>query len=109
MDKPTENVKPHANSLWEKQKEEDFPIQVLRNGMKPSDESRELDIKKPLEYKDCWVDVYEGPNGIGFVVNYEIVKDTDTYVKSENYGQETWRSSDWTLQVKEKLDAKHLD
>lgn len=108
MAKPTENAKLEANKVFGKQP--DIPVQVLRGGRKPSDETRELkDWQIPAGYNDCWVDVYEGPLGRGFVVNYEIVKGSETWIRSENFGPERWRTSDWTLVPEEKELAKRID
>ena len=96
MSKPTERVREHAESVWVRQKELVFPIQTLRGGGKPSDESREVGLEIPAQYNDCWVDVYDGPLGIGFVVNYQIVNGGVSYVRSQNFGPEVWRNTDWT-------------
>lgn len=41
------------------------------------------------------VDVYDGPDGKGFVVVYETVLDGVVYQMVENYGPETWRGHGW--------------
>lgn len=56
----------------------------------------ELGVAPPVGV-DCWVDVYDGPLGKGFVVNYRAVADDGTVLeKRVNSGPEDWRESDWT-------------
>lgn len=45
---------------------------------------------------DFWVDVYDGPQGKGYVVNYETTRDGKKIVKRINVGAETHREQDWT-------------
>lgn len=68
--------------------------QILRGGGKPSDVSKATAVvARPA--MPFWVDVYEGPKGKGYVVNYEIVKDGKTLRKAINFGPEEWRERDW--------------
>lgn len=80
----------------------DFPIQTLRGRKLPTDARPGSDKKlaaleeAPAGY-ETWVDVYEGPDGVGYVINFEIVKGKDTYRKCVNVGPEKYREQDWTL------------
>src|SRR3990167_102050 len=86
----------HADLIESLQKNRSFPLQTLRGGGKPSDVAdRKNWIDSPTGYEN-WVDVYEGPKGIGYVVSYEVLRDTKLYRKSINYGPEDWREQDWT-------------
>jgi len=78
-----------------------FPLQLLRHssGKKPTDVAESWDdakIDPPPAGYDSWVDVYEGPRGIGYVVNYELDKAGTLYQKHINYGPEKEREQDWT-------------
>ncbi len=88
----------HAEVEKVEQDKRAFPQQVLRGGLRPTDAKG--DWVKPNDpdpsITDYWVDVYDGPRGIGWVANYEKVEDGKTYVKRINYGPETERDSDWT-------------
>jgi hypothetical protein len=42
------------------------------------------------------VDVYNGPEGKGYVVITSFIKGGDTFQKSENFGPEKWRGYDWS-------------
>lgn len=97
MPAPTANPAAHAAQLRNDQPVGEFPVQVLRGGGQPSDESRTLALNKPAQYDDCWIDVYEGPSGIGFVVNYEIVDGAETWQRALNFGGEHHRTHGWEL------------
>jgi len=78
-------------------------LQLLRYSLgrnrRPTDVSdgwASKNIAAPPAGYDCWVDVYDGPRGLGYVVNYEVRRGADTYRKSINYGPEKYRESDWT-------------
>ena len=80
------------------------PFQILRTG-KPTDSPYVwADVKergKPTALPipaniACWVDVYDGPRGQGFVVNYEAVRNGVLFRKAVNIGPETEREQDWT-------------
>lgn len=72
-------------------------FQVLRNGGKPSDVTKETKIKDKIKAGfDYWIDVYEGPSGKGYVVNFETLRAGKKIRKSVNYGPEEYRESDWT-------------
>lgn len=81
------------------QKDHSFPVQILRGRKLPSDAKvapEELDkLDPPPAGWDEWVDVYEGPQGIGYVVNYEVQRAGKPFRKAINQGPETFRDQDW--------------
>ncbi len=91
------------------------PVQLLREG-RPTDSPKAwADVKErgkatalaiPAGYA-CWVDVYDGPTGKGFVVNYETVRKKKTLRKSINVGPEKGREQDWT-EVPERSPEKEI-
>jgi hypothetical protein len=56
-------------------------------------------IPQPINTWPCdvTVDVYEGPSGTGYVVRAGFDYEGDHWIKSWNYGPETYRTVDWTL------------
>ena len=83
--------------------EADDVIQILKGGGKPTDVAKsqeDLKIANPPAEFFFWVDVYESPEGKGFVVTYETTRGTflskKIYRKAINIGPETWREQDWT-------------
>lgn len=46
-----------------------------------------------------WVDVYDGPSGVGYVVNYERVFRGETYRRRVNFGPETYHDEPWQPRV----------
>lgn len=40
-----------------------------------------------------WVDVYDGPQGCGYVINVAIMYNDVTYYIAKNYGKESWRDT----------------
>ena len=72
-------------------------FQVLKGGGKPSDVRKETKIKNKVKAGfDYWIDVYEGPSGKGYVVNFETIRAGKKIRKSVNYGPEDHREADWT-------------
>lgn len=72
-------------------------FQVLKGGGKPSDVQKETKIKNKVKAGfDYWIDVYEGPSGKGYVVNFETIRAGKKIRKSVNYGPEDHRETDWT-------------
>ena len=79
------------------------PVQLLRAG-RPTDSPKTwADVKErgkatalavPAGYA-CWVDVYDGPKGKGFVVNYETKRKGIVFRKAINLGPEEGREQDW--------------
>lgn len=51
----------------------------------------------PVNVGDVQVDVYDGPNGCGYVVIETRVDADGTWKKATNFGPETARSHDWKL------------
>lgn len=51
----------------------------------------------PAKSGDLQVDVYDGPNGKGYVVVETKTDEQGTWTKATNYGNEDWRSHDWKL------------
>lgn len=96
------DAREHAQKIEDLQKGEAFPVQLLRDKTKkPSDTPKgwdDIEAKsaglKQSPY-DCWVDVYEGPRGIGYVIHYETKRGQKTFRKSLNIGPETERERDW--------------
>ena len=90
-----------AIEVEQNKSERAYPVQLLRHssGEKPTNEVKgwdDLGIEPPPTGYDSWVDVYEGPEGIGYVVNYEIEKGKVLYRKAVNFGPQTYREQDWT-------------
>lgn len=88
----------HAEKVNLIQEKEAFPVQVLRGRKLPSD-AKVAKVEweaVPAGLGDSWVDVYEGPQGIGYVVTYEIDKGGVLFYKAINKGPETYREQDWT-------------
>ena len=86
----------HADKVAAEQTKESFPLQTLRGKGLPSNH-----VGRTIPWEDApvgyetWVDVYDGPQGIGYVVNYEVQRSTKTYRKAINFGPETHREQDW--------------
>lgn len=105
MAKPTEDVIRHQEKVEGRFNENDGAVQLLRDrNKKPSDVAEGWEDVKMDEYPDgdMWVDVYNGPLGEGYVVNYSITKDGVEYVRSVNVGPEKYRTHDWQEVIKEK-------
>ena len=99
----------HADLVESLQKNRSFPLQTLHGGGKPSDVAdRKNWIDPPAGYEN-WVDVYEGPKGIGYVVNYEVQRGGKPWQKAINYGPEDWREQDWTEVVEPKILTDRMD
>ncbi len=47
------------------------------------------------------VDVYEGPQGHGFVARVWIRYDGTVYMRAQNHGLESWRTAAWAVQLPE--------
>lgn len=45
------------------------------------------------------INVYNGPQGWGFVGVVRIIHNSTTYERAENSGPETWRAYDWRVSV----------
>ena len=68
--------------------------------VKPSDQAENwLDFLPELEgiavAAALWVDVYDGPQGHGFVANLAARYNGTLYHRAQNRGPETWRTQDW--------------
>jgi len=86
----------HADLIESLQKNRSFPLQTLRGGGKPTDVADFKNwIDPPAGYEN-WVDVYEGPKGVGYVINYETARGIKLFHKAINYGPEDYREQDWT-------------
>ena len=92
----------HAAKVETSQKGRAFPLQTLKDGKRPTDASEAKDWEEPPAGYVSWVDVYEGPQGIGYVVNYEVQRGSKLFHKSMNVGPETWREQDWEEVVEPK-------
>lgn len=86
----------HAELIESLQKNRQFPLQTLPDGKKPHDVKDFKNWADPPSGYTCWVDVYEGPRGIGYVVNYEMLRDDHPFRKAINFGPEKYREQDWT-------------
>lgn len=75
------------------------PVQLLRDRTKkPTDVTEGWDdvaLEAPKAGMDCWVDVYDGPRGSGYQVNYEMKRASKTIRKIVNFGPEEERERDW--------------
>lgn len=85
-----------------------YPLQLGRFSAgdkgKPSNETDGWEkLDRPPAGWDSWVDVYEGPEGTGYVTWYEAKRGKDLYRKAINVGPETWREQDWTAVAEPKL------
>lgn len=88
----------HAAFVVEAQKKEIYPVQTLRGKGKPSDVGKswaDLGLPDPDPQYECWIDVYDGPSGKGYVINYEFNKGGTLIRKALNVGPEEWREKDW--------------
>lgn len=88
----------HAEAVVATQKEESFPVQTLRGKRKPADVSKswdDLKLPDPDPQYECWIDVYDGPSGKGYVINYEFNRSGTLIRKALNVGPEEWRERDW--------------
>ena len=109
-DEPVADIRPDAEDAAaytalaaveavQKDEARTYPLQLLRysSGLKPSNEKDGWEkVAAPPAGYDSWVDVYDGPQGVGYVTWYEIKKGKDLYRKAINVGPETWREQDWT-------------
>lgn len=68
--------------------------------LKPSDQSETWEdeaITLPASMEcSVAVDIYDGPNGLGYVVRGEIEIANKKWIKIINIGNETYRNQDWT-------------
>ncbi len=85
----------HAEKVRVKQEARSFPLQSLRGRRRPHDVNEDADWAPDPAGYTSWVDVYEGPRGIGFVVNYEVTRAGKLWRKAINYGPEDYRDVDW--------------
>jgi len=110
-DPEDEVIREHAEQkMMPEQDRRRVPLQLLRHSAgrrrKPTDVAENWDdalIAAPPAGYDCWVDVYDGPSGKGYVVWYETTRGADTIRKALNYGPETYREQDWTVHVEVRL------
>lgn len=87
----------HADARKPVQDARRFPQQTLRGGGRPTDAPAEW-VRPPAPDAPIAaysIDVYEGPRGIGWVANYEVLRGGVTYRKHINFGPEKWRERDW--------------
>lgn len=90
----------HAEKVRAEQDKRSFPLQTLRGRRRPSDVADTAEWEAaPVGYSS-WVDVYEGPSGVGYVINYEVQRGSTTWRKAINFGPEKHREQDWE-EVKE--------
>ena len=88
----------HADARKAVQDARRFPQQTTRNGGRPTDAPPDW-ARPPAPAAPIvayWIDVYDGPRGIGWVANYEVLRGGRAYRKSVNFGPEKWRERDWT-------------
>jgi len=86
----------HAEKVKAEQVKEAFPVQTLRGQKLPTDAKvTEVKWEAPPAGFESWVDVYEGPQGVGYVVNYEVEKGGKKLRKRVNYGPEKHNEQDW--------------
>lgn len=103
----------HADTkVQPEQDKRTFPLQLLRYSLgskqKPSDVAETWDdagIEAPPPGYDLWCNVYEGPQGVGYELVYEIDKGGQLYRKVINYGPEKNREADWSP-VPDPIDPK---
>ena len=69
--------------------------QVNINGEMKDVKRGEYNQVIPEKEGDPRVDVYDGPDGKGFVVVETKVEDGKTFTKATNHGPEEWRTHDW--------------
>ena len=84
-----------AEDVKVEQEKRDFPLQTLRGGGKPSDVAEFKTWRDADPGYDSWVDVYNGPFGVGYVVNIEIDQLGVKFRKAIGFGPEK-RDQDWT-------------
>lgn len=87
----------HADARKPVQDARRFPQQTLRNGGRPTDAPADW-VRPPAPDPSIVaysIDVYEGPRGIGWVANYEVLRAGKTFRKHINFGPEKWRERDW--------------
>lgn len=88
----------HADARKPVQDARRFPQQTTRNGGRPTDAPAEW-VRPPAPAAPItayWIDVYEGPRGIGWVAVYETVRAGRIFRKHVNFGPEKYREQDWT-------------
>lgn len=88
----------HADARKPTQDARRFPQQTTRNGGRPTDAPADW-VRPPAPaapVTSYWIDVYEGPLGIGWVAVYETVRGGRTFRKHVNFGPEKYREQDWT-------------
>jgi hypothetical protein len=103
-DPEDEVIREHAEEkVTQEQDSRRVPLQLLRHSAgrrsKPTDVSEDWDdiaIPAPPAGYDCWVDVYDGPRGRGYVEHYETTRGAATIRKALNHGPETYREQNWT-------------
>lgn len=95
-DPEDERAYTHAALVESLQKNRRFPLQTLRGGGKPTDVQDFKNWADPPTGYTCWVDVYGGPLGVGYVINYEVQRGGRPWRKAINFGPERWREQDWT-------------
>jgi len=94
-EKETADAISYASEVKAEQDKREFPLQSLRGGGKPTDVAEVKTWRDADPGYDSWVDVYDGPLGIGFVVNTEIDKGGIKYQNAVGFGPER-RDRDWT-------------
>lgn len=53
----------------------------------------------PTNQTDVQIDVYDGPNGCGYVVKETKVNGQGTWTKATNFGPEIQRTHDWKINI----------
>lgn len=87
----------HADARKAGQDARRVPQQTLRNGGRPTDAPADW-VRPPTPAAPIvayWIDNYGGPQGIGWVANYEMLRGGKTFRKHINFGPEKWRERDW--------------
>lgn len=84
----------HVEKVLVEFEQEGGHFQVLRGGKKPSDVEKVTKLSSPAGF-EYWIDVYDGPLGKGYVINYECVRGGKLIQKAVNFGPEEWREQDW--------------
>ena len=54
----------------------------------------ELKLVAPTEWSER-IDIYEGPEGKGYVTTFTVLEGKKKWSKSVNVGPETWREAQW--------------
>jgi hypothetical protein len=102
----SEAAKPEYQTIDKTQPidEKSFPADAL--SIKPTDQQDQpswtelfpnVVDKLPADLR---IDVYDGPDGMGYVIGLSYCVDGLCYVRSVNVGPESWRSTDW-IAIKE--------